>query len=50
MLKLCNSTGCTYDMNINLGKNRQRAAQHLTTTHATHHVTEMGHWWLEVGS
>ena len=34
IFKLCNSTGYTYDMNVYLGKDRQRAAQHLTATHA----------------
>jgi len=28
-------TGYTYDMNIYLGKDRQRALQHLTATHTT---------------
>jgi len=35
MFKLYDSTGNTYDMNVYLGKDRQRAAQHLTATHAT---------------
>jgi len=35
MFKLCDSTGYTCDMNVYLGKDRQRAAQHLTATHAT---------------
>ena len=35
MFKLCDSTGYTYDMNVYLGKDRQRAAQHLTATHTT---------------
>jgi len=35
MFKLCDSTGYTYDMNVYLGKDRQRAAQHLTATHNT---------------
>ena len=35
MFKLCDSTGYKYDMNVYLGKDRQRAAQHLTATHAT---------------
>jgi len=35
MFKLCNCTGYTYDMNVYLGKDRQRAAQHLTATHNT---------------
>ena len=35
MFKLCDSTGYTYDMNVYLGKDRQRAAQHQTATHAT---------------
>ena len=35
MFRLCNSTGYTYDMNVYLGKDRQKAAQHLTATHAT---------------
>jgi hypothetical protein len=33
IFKLCNSTGCTYDMNVYLSKDRQRVAQHLTATH-----------------
>jgi hypothetical protein len=32
MFKLCNCTGYTYDMNVCLSKDRQRAAQHLTPT------------------
>jgi len=35
MFKLCDCTGYTYDMNVYLGKDRQRAAQNLTATHAT---------------
>jgi len=35
MFKLCDSTGYTHDMNVYLSKDRQRAAQHLTATHAT---------------
>ena len=35
MFKLCDSTGYTCDMSVYLGKDRQRAAQHLTATHAT---------------
>ena len=35
LFKLCDSTGYTYDMNVYLGKDRQRAAQHLTATHNT---------------
>jgi len=35
MFQLCDSTGYTYDKNVYLGKHRQRAAQHLTATHAT---------------
>jgi len=35
MFKLCDSTGYTYDMNVYLGKGRQRAEQHLTATHST---------------
>ena len=35
MFKLCDSTGYTYDLNVYLGKDRQRAEQHLTATHAT---------------
>jgi len=35
MFKLRDSTGYTYDMNVYLGKDRQRAAQHLSATHAT---------------
>jgi hypothetical protein len=37
--QLCELTGYTYDMNIYVGKDRQRTAQHLTATHAT--VTEL---------
>ena len=33
--KLCDSSSYTYDMDVYLGKDRQRVAQHLTTTHAT---------------
>jgi len=33
--KLCDSTGCTYDFNVYLGKDRQRPAQHLPATRAT---------------
>ena len=35
MFKLCDSTGYIYDMNVYLSKDRHRAAQHLTATHAT---------------
>ena len=35
MFKLCDSTGYTYDMNVYLGKDGQRAAQHLTATRNT---------------
>ena len=35
MFKLCDSKGYIYDMNVYLGKDRQRAAQHLTATHNT---------------
>jgi len=35
MFKQCDSTGYTYDMNVYLGNDRQRVAQHLTATHAT---------------
>ena len=35
MFKLCDCTGYTYDMAVYLGKDRQRAAQHLTATHTT---------------
>ena len=35
MYKLCDSSGYTYDMDLYLGKDRQRATQHLTATHAT---------------
>jgi len=35
MFKLCDSTGYAYDTNVYLGKDRQRAAQHLTATHTT---------------
>jgi len=34
MFKLCDSTGYKYDMNIYLGKDRQRAEQHLTAKHS----------------
>jgi hypothetical protein len=33
MFKQCDSTGYTYDMNVYLSKDRQRAVQHLTATH-----------------
>jgi len=33
--KLCDETGCTYDMTLYVGKDRQRTAQHLTATHVT---------------
>jgi len=33
--KLCDETGCTYDMTVYLGRDRQQTAQHLTATHAT---------------
>jgi len=35
IFKLCDSTGYTYGMKVYLGKDRQRAAQHLTGTHNT---------------
>jgi len=35
VFKLCDSTGYTCDMNVYLGKDRQRTAQHLTATHNT---------------
>jgi len=35
IFKLCDSTGYTYDMKLNLEKDRQRTAQHVTATHAT---------------
>jgi hypothetical protein len=36
MFKLCDSTGYTYDMNVYLGKDIQRAAAaHLTATRVT---------------
>jgi hypothetical protein len=35
IFKLCKSTGCTYDMKVYLGKDRQRMAQHLIANHAT---------------
>ena len=35
MYKLCDSSGYIYDMDVYLGKDRQRVAQHLTATHAT---------------
>jgi hypothetical protein len=34
MLKLCDSTGYTYDMNVYLGRDRQMP-EHLTATHST---------------
>jgi len=37
--KLCNSTGCVYDMKVYLQKDRQRMAQLATATHLT--VTEL---------
>jgi hypothetical protein len=39
IFKLCVSTGYTYDMEVYLGKDRQRTSQHLTATKAT--VTEL---------
>jgi len=42
MLKLCDSTGYTYDMNVYIGKDRQREEQHLTATHST--VTSLTKW------
>jgi hypothetical protein len=46
--KLCDSTGYTYDMNVYLGKDRQRAEQHLTATQSivtnlTKGVKRFGH-------
>jgi hypothetical protein len=35
MFKLRDSNGYTYDTSVYLGKERQRATQHLTATHAT---------------
>ena len=35
IFKPCDSTGYTYDMNVYLGKDRQRTAQHVTAAHAT---------------
>ena len=35
MYKLCGSSSYTYDMDVYLGKDGQRAEQHLTATHAT---------------
>ena len=35
MFKLCDSTGYTYNMNVYLGKDRQRAAQPLRARHNT---------------
>ena len=35
LYKLCDSNGYTYDIGVYLGKDRQRATQHLTATHAT---------------
>ena len=48
MYKLCDSTGYTYDMDVYLGKDRQRTAQHLTATDArvtnlTWRVEGVGH-------
>jgi hypothetical protein len=34
-IKLRDSTGFTYDMNVYPSKHKERAAQHLTATHAT---------------
>ena len=39
IFKLCDLIGCTYDVKVYLGKDRQRTAQHVTVTHAT--VTEL---------
>jgi len=39
MFKLCDLTGYTYDMKVYWGKDRQRMAQHVTSTHVT--VTEL---------
>jgi hypothetical protein len=44
--KLCDSTGYTYDMDVYVGKDRQRTAQHLTATHPT--VTDLT-WRVGVG-
>ena len=33
--KICDKTGCTYDMMLYVGKDRQQTAQHLTTTYVT---------------
>jgi len=35
LYKLCDSNGYTYDMDVYLGKDRQRVTQHPTATHAT---------------
>jgi len=35
LYKLCDSNSYTYDMDVYLGKDRQRATQHLTATHVT---------------
>jgi hypothetical protein len=35
MYKLCDSSGYIYDMDMYLGKDRQRVAQHLTAAHTT---------------
>ena len=35
MYKLCDSSGYTYDMDVYLGKDGQRATQNVTATHAT---------------
>jgi hypothetical protein len=37
--KLCDETGYIYDMNVYVGKDRQRRVQNLTVSHAT--VTEL---------
>ena len=37
LFNLCDTTGCTYDMKVYLGKDRQRMAQHVTATH-NHHM------------
>jgi len=35
MYKLCDSSSYSYDMDVYLGKDRQRAPQYRTATHAT---------------
>jgi hypothetical protein len=35
LYKLCDSNGYTYDMDVYLGKDKEKATKHLTATHAT---------------